>query len=82
MDQRENVCVKDPDQERRDSRQDDDPVRVDEPVAEVDELPREEAIACEHRTEAREALIRGVRGQDEDREREPLDRVVQERGPR
>ena len=82
VDERDHVRVERPDQERRDPGQDDDAVRVDEPVAEVHELAREEAVAREHRGQSREALVRGVRGQHEDRERERLHGVVHGRGHR
>ena len=68
MDERDDVRVERPDQERGDPGEDDDPVRVDEAVAEVHELAREEAVVREHRGEPREPLVRGVRGEDEDPE--------------
>ena len=58
--------------------EDDDPVRVHEAVAEVHELAREEAVVSEHRGQSREPLVRGVRSQDEDPERERLDGVVED----
>ena len=58
-----------------------DAVRVDEPVAEVHELAGEEPVAREHGGQPREALVRRVRGQDEDAEGEPLDEVVEDRAP-
>jgi hypothetical protein len=66
MDESLHVGVVDPDQGGRDCGQDDDAVGEDEPVAEVGELPREEPVAGEQRGEPREALVRGVRRQDQD----------------
>ena len=60
------------------SGQHDDPVREDEPVAEVGELPREEPVAREQRREAREALVGRVRGEHEHGERQHLDDPVHE----
>ena len=48
------------------------PLEYAEPVAEVDELTREEAVACEQRGEPRETLVRSVRGEHQDREGERL----------
>ena len=76
------VRAEHPDQQRRGAREHDDPVRVDEPVAEVDELAREEAVAREHGAEPGEALVRRVRREHEDRERQALDRVEHERAAR
>ena len=56
-----------------------DPVRVDEAVAEVHELAREEAVARQHGGQPREALVRRVRGEHEDPERQRLDDVVDDR---
>ncbi len=52
--------MEDPDEQRGESGEDDDPVRVDEPVAEVDELAREEAVLREHGREPRKPLVRGL----------------------
>ena len=82
VDQRDDVRVEDPDQERREAREHDDPVRVDEPVAEVHELARKEAVLREHGGEPREALVGRVRGEDQDREGQRLHGVVEERGRR
>ena len=53
----EDVRVVDPDEERGGRREDDDPVGVDESVAQVHELTGEVAVAREHRGQAREALV-------------------------
>ena len=45
----------------------DDPVREHEPVAAVRELARQVAVLGDDRRQAREPVVRGVRGEDEDR---------------
>src|SRR5205814_925504 len=60
----------------------DDPVGVGEPVAQVPELARQEAVAGEQRREPREALVGSVRREDQDRESEGLDEVVEGRARR
>ena len=82
MDQRVHVGLEGPDQERRDPGEDDDSVRVDEPVAEVDELAGEVAVAGEDRAQPREALVGGICREDQNRERQALDEVVDERARR
>ena len=72
------VRVVDPEQRHRDRREHEDPVREDEPVAEVRELPREEPVAREERGEPREALVRRVRGEHEHGERQHLHDPVHE----
>ena len=72
VDQRVDAGVVDPEQRAGDGRQHDDPVREDEPVAEVDELPGEEAVARQQRGEAREPLVGRVRGEHQHRERQNL----------
>ena len=81
MDQCQDVRVEDPDEKCGETGEDDDPVRVDEPVAEVDELPRKETVARQDGTEPRKSLIGRVRSEDEDRERQTLHGVVEKRGP-
>ena len=58
------------------------PVREDEAVAEVRELPRREAVAGEQRREPREALERRVRREDQDEQRRRLHDVVHEAAER
>ena len=72
------VRAVDPEQQRCESREDDDAVREHEAVAEVQELPRREAVAREQRREAREALERRVRREDQHEQRQPLHDVVHE----
>ena len=75
------LARKAPDQEGREPGEDEDPVRVDEAVAEVDELARQEPVPREQRREPREALVRGVGREHEDGQRECLDEVVDEPTP-
>ena len=82
VDQRVDVRAKREHEARRGAGEHENPVRVGEPVAEVDELPRQEAVARQQRGQPREALVRGVRGEHEDRERERLDEVVDGRAGR
>jgi hypothetical protein len=79
VDERVDVGAERDDQPGRDSGEHDDPVRIREPVAEVHELARQEPVPGEQGGEPREALVGGVRRQDEDREREGLDEVVRDR---
>ena len=78
VDQRVDVRAVNPDQQPRQRREDEHPVREDEPVAEVRELARREVIARHQRGEPRKALEGGVGGEDEDQERRCLDDVVHE----
>jgi hypothetical protein len=52
------------------------PFEYGKAVAEVDELARQEAVVGEQRREPREALVRRVGREHEDRQREGLDEVV------
>ena len=73
VDEGDDVGVEDPDQDGGQAGEHDDPVRVDEPVAEVHELAGEVAVAGEDGGQPREALVRRVGGEDEDPERDRLD---------
>jgi len=66
------VRAKGQDQRGRKAGEDEHPVREDEPVSEIDELARNEPVPGEQRCESREALIRRIRCEDENRERERL----------
>ncbi len=78
VDQAVGVRLVDDEQGGRCAREHEHPVREDEPVAEVRELARREAVAREQRREPREALERRVRREHEDQQRRPLDGVVHE----
>ena len=78
VDEAVRVRAVDPEEQAGDRREHDHPVREDEPVAEVRELARREAVAREQRREAWEALERGVRGEDQHEQRQALNRVVHE----
>ena len=78
MDQRVDARAVDPEKQRRGRGQHDDPVREDEPVAEIRELAGEVAVVRQQRGEPGEALVGRVRGQDEDEQGQPLDRVEHE----
>ena len=78
VDEAVGVRLVDDEQRRRGRGEHEHPVREDEPVAEVRELPRREAIPREQRREPREALERGVGREHEDEQRRPLDGVVHE----
>jgi hypothetical protein len=79
VDEAVRVRAVDPEEQACDEREDDHSVREDEPVAEVRELARREAIAREQRCQTREALERRVRGENEHHQGEDLDGVVHER---
>ena len=79
VDQRVDVRAEGEDQAGRGSGEHEDPVRVREPVAEIDELPRHEAVLGEERCEPREALVRRVRREHQNRERERLHQVEHDR---
>ena len=65
VDQVVDIGVVDPDEERGRAGEHDDAVREDEPVAEVRELARDEAVAGEQRRKAGEPLVRRVRREDQ-----------------
>jgi hypothetical protein len=76
VDERVDVRPKGHDERRRDPGKDEDSIRIHKAVAQVRELAREEPVAREQSAEARKALIRRVRRQYEDGERERLYEVV------
>ena len=80
VNQRVDVGAEDEDQRDRDRREHEHPVREDEPVAEVRELVGEETVPGHDRGQPWKALIRGVRGEDQDPEREDLNHPEHEMG--
>lgn len=78
MDESLDVGVVDPDQPGGDGSQGDDAVGEHKAVAEIRELSWEEAVPREQRSEPREALVGGVRGEDQDGDGRGLDCVVHE----
>ena len=78
VDEAVRVRLVDDEESGRRGREHEHPVREDEAVAEVRELPRREAVAGEQRREPREALERRVRGEDQDEQRRRLNDVVHE----
>ena len=64
-----------PQQQRRERRQQHDAVAVDQPVAAGVQLARQVAVAGQHRGQHREAVVRGVGRQHEDRGRDRLQEV-------
>src|SRR5215211_677795 len=81
MDQRIDVGAEANDQRDGEESQYEDAVRIRQSVSEVAELARREAVVGERREQAREALIGGVRRQDQDRERGSLDEIEQKAAP-
>ena len=75
LDQARDLGVERDDQQAGDQGEQDDPVGEHQPVAAVGELVRQVVVAPEQRREDREAVEGGVRGQDQDRRRKPLQQI-------
>src|SRR5215207_5240925 len=81
MDQRIDVGAEANDQRDGEESQYEDAVRIRQSVSEVAELAQREAVLGERREQAREALVGGVRRQDQDCERGSLDEIEQKATP-
>ena len=79
LDQRGGVAFERDDQQARDHRQDEHPVREHQPVATVRQLARQIPVAGDDRTQPREVGERGVGREDQDRKRGDLYEEVEER---